>query len=83
MLSIFDHAAVLHSAFDQHCGLVEVLVLEADGERSVALSVNYVVVDVLLQKVKDGEEKLFFTGVVQGSPLVDVYDVDVQLRVSE
>ena len=83
VLSVFNHAAVLHSSFDQHCGLVEILVFEADGQRSVALCVDDVVVDVLLQQVEDGKEKLFFAGVVQGSPLVDVHDVDVELRVSE
>ena len=83
MLSILDHAAVLHSALDQHGCLVEVLVLEADGQGSVALGVHNVVVDVLLQQVQDGEEKLLLARVVQGSPLVDVHDVDVQLRVRE
>jgi hypothetical protein len=56
---------------------------EADCQRSVALSVYNIVINVLLQKIENREKELFFTSVMQRSSLVDVDDVDVQVSVGE
>ena len=83
LLTLLHHFSESHPLLDQHRSLTQISILQTNRQRSVPLSVLNIVIPLLLEEIQNRKKEFLLTGVVQRCPLVNVFDVDVSIALSE